>query len=319
MVHQIKVHPENIQDEPVLSDPPPIPTARGRVCAECGYDLDRLETDPICPECGKQFDPLDPSTTMSRARYQWRGRLRGRWGFLLAVALFLFAAGLHGFLPAPRTWRDPRLWTWLGYDFGILQSNATQKEYEVEYRWAGRTLRIERWTRGDAVAGTKRSRLWWATRHGVDEFELSVEALKVPSGDLVRAIGAVRYDEMLGVRIGAGGLAENGATFRVRGSKAAVLSELISRYQLSVVPFKLTDDQTHVWLFDEEQGTLVYVPVSVAQQRFDQPIQTRFMWEPGRGRRVRAVKPAGGVEGAPVSVTPPKTPVDGPETGSASP
>lgn len=194
----------------------------------------------------------------------------------------------------------------MGYDAGILHNNATQTEYELEYRWLSRTLRIERWRRPDAASGSGPVRQWWASRHGVDDFELSVEHRSSESSDLIRAIGVVRDDEMLGVRIRNNGRSDVESTFRVRGSKADVLAEVIRRYGVSVEPFKLTDDQTHVWMFDTAQQTLVYVPVEEAEKRTGLPIRTNYIWQPGRGGRVRAVKPEGDFSQRPVSVTPPE-------------
>lgn len=209
--------------------------------------------------------------------------------------LFLIAAGLHGLLPSPRSWNDLRLWHWLDYEFGLREMNVTQTEYEVEYRWLDRTLRIERWRRADVAAGVPRQRVWWAARHDLDDFELCVEATGCSSGDLVNAIGAVREDEMLGVRIERNGSATADGLFRIRGTKAVVLSELIRRYSVTATPFKLDPSQTHVWMYDDKLAELVYVPVEDAEKTLGMPIETRAMWATDRvrGGRVRAMKPSG--------------------------
>lgn len=295
-IHEIKVHPPNLQQEAESGDPVEEVVLLGRVCASCGYDLDRLEGEAVCPECGRKFDRSDPSSTMSRRMYRWRAAIRGRWGLSIALLILVITGARHGVLPAPVRWGDPRLWNWFGRDYGLLQVNMTQDEYQLAYRWAGYTQRIERWSRVDATGKPAQTRLWRASRKGPDQFELSVDVGGIPLRDLIGAVASVRRDEMLGVRVEFECLPANLVPFRAAGSKAEVLSEVIRRYVTSVRPFKLETEQDHVWVFDETEQRLKSVTVAEAEARGLGPIQTRTMWEEPRfsGQPLRALKPSGG-------------------------
>lgn len=215
---------------------------------------------------------------------------------MLAVMLFVIAAGLQGLLPHPRAGTNLGLWTWFGYDFGVVKVSTSQTEYQREIRWASRTLRAESWKRADPALGQPPVRRWWTARHGPDQFELSVEVPHVRSRDVVGAIGSVVYDEMLGVRIGPDVPGGNLTPFRVRGTKAEVLSEVIRQFSIDVTPFKFTDDQTHVWAWDDDRDMLTYMTLQAAEDRGYAPIETRPVFRRSKGRPFRAIKPPGFME-----------------------
>lgn len=246
----------------------------GRYCRDCLYDLGgRAGLEPRCPECGRAFDPDDPSTTLDVPRRPTH-RLLGVAAWTTLCCLLVYAGVAYNILPRPLAIDEWRVWLWMDRAYGLERSGpGTGTRFLDRHWWNGRVTRVESWERSNPA--TPRTLRWRVSRIGPDQFEIEVPATGIEHGDVRWGLNVVCQDEFLGVYLEPGPIVVNDAAFTVRGSKAEVLSEVVSRYQIRVVPFLESESQTHVWIFNHQTQLLERVGVDKARSLGFGPLSLR--------------------------------------------
>ncbi len=292
-----EAEPPSPEQQPVGPGPAPgvaelAASVRARYCRGCLYDLGgQLGSEPRCPECGRGFDPGDRTTTLDVPRHPTK-RLLSVAAWTTLVTLLVYAGMAYNVIPRPLGIDEWRVWLWMDKAYGLERSGPGSGTRMVDqYWWNGRVSRVESWER--QTPATPRTLRWRVKRVGPDEFELQVPATGVEHGEVRWGLNTVCLDEFLGVNLQPGPVVANDAAFTVRGTKAQVLSEVVSRYQILVVPFLESEAQTHVWVFDHQTQQMERVTVEEARNLGFGPLnllpgaRDRFVRERQNDRRPR--------------------------------
>jgi len=247
---------------------------RARYCRDCLYDLGgQLGSEPRCPECGRAFDPADRSTTLDVPRHPTR-RLLSVAAWTTLVTLLVYAGVAYNVVPRPLAIDEWRVWLWMDKAYGLERSGpGAGTRFIDRHWWNGRVTRIESWERLNPAA--PRTLRWRVSRLGPDRFEIDVPATGVEHGDVRWGLNTVCVDEFLGVYLQPGPVVSNDAPFSVLGSKAQVLSEVVARYQIAVVPFLEDESQTHVWVFNHQTRQMEHVAIDAARSLGFGPLNFR--------------------------------------------
>ena len=251
-------------------------------CVGCSYELVGLEAG-ACPECGRDFDPADPSTFTAAPRVRLRQRLRRV--LLLTAAVLGVMAALH-FAVLPRPAIDARgrptleLWNWLGRPFGVDRFTSGWREVEHHYFGSDVVRRVvvrDRTLGPDAPMELVLS----MKRLGGGRWSLEMPKAGVPLSAVISHFNLVRSDdEFFGVGLQSRPrvVDDEGTVVvprdpvssravRVTGPKEDLLTEIVLAYDVTLVPFLLSDEDTDVWIFDEALRRVVRIPVTEAEGR----------------------------------------------------
>ncbi|MEO1129141.1 MAG: RING finger protein [Planctomycetota bacterium] len=253
-------------------------------CRGCFYELSGLAAGK-CPECARDFDPAEKGSVLPRKpSFLVANRLR-RYTLLFTIALMVAGAMYLTLIPRPYVRWDGslnwRVWLWLDQPYGV-QRVPGMRTVDVLW-WGGEVSRVSAYEPVTSPDGSVTFKPAWSVRRiGDDAWAMKVHAGGIPMGELLTAFNTLRDNtELFGVALVDGSPGGNAEPFEAEGPKEAVLTAIVHAYDVRVVPFLLSPEDTDVWVYDEDKEQAVLLSVEDAEQQgYD--IQQPRIWSVNR-------------------------------------